>query len=88
MAGIAASNLLGDKFINITKGTQPHHVQPDDEIRSVPNQDIPELMAQSASSAGDIPGPAGARRLAPGRRGGGQGQHRQVSQGRRALYTG
>src|SRR5437667_313582 len=48
-AGIAASNLLGDKFINITKGTQPQHVQPGDEIASVPNQDIPELMAQSAS---------------------------------------
>jgi phospholipid/cholesterol/gamma-HCH transport system substrate-binding protein len=48
MAGISASNLLGDKFINITKGTAEEHVQPNDEIRSVPNQDIPELMAQSA----------------------------------------
>src|SRR5256885_9377668 len=48
-AGISASNLLGDKFINITKGTSPQHVQPGDEIRSAPNQDIPELMAQSAS---------------------------------------
>ncbi|HVP46478.1 MAG TPA: MlaD family protein [Bryobacteraceae bacterium] len=47
-AGISASNLLGDKFINITKGTQTDHVQPGDEIASVPNQDIPELMAQSA----------------------------------------
>lgn len=48
MAGISASNLLGDKFINIVKGTAAEHVQPNDEIRSVPNQDIPELMAQSA----------------------------------------
>jgi phospholipid/cholesterol/gamma-HCH transport system substrate-binding protein len=47
-AGISASNLLGDKFINITKGTQTDHVQSGDEIASVPNQDIPELMAQSA----------------------------------------
>jgi len=47
-AGISASNLLGDKFINITKGMQADHVQPGDEIASVPNQDIPELMAQSA----------------------------------------
>ena len=47
-AGIAASNLLGDKFINISKGMQTDHVQPGDEIASVPNQDIPELMAQSA----------------------------------------
>ena len=49
MAGISASNLLGDKFINITKGKAEEHVQPNDEIRSIPNQDIPELMAQSAS---------------------------------------
>jgi phospholipid/cholesterol/gamma-HCH transport system substrate-binding protein len=49
MAGIAASNLLGDKFINITKGTSPQHVQPGDEIRSAPNQDIPELMSQAAN---------------------------------------
>ncbi len=48
LAGISASNLLGDKFINIVKGTSAEHVQPNDEIRSVPNQDIPELMAQSA----------------------------------------
>src|SRR5438093_3010109 len=43
MAGIAASNLLGDKFINIMKGTSAQHVRPGDEIRSAPNQDIPEL---------------------------------------------
>jgi phospholipid/cholesterol/gamma-HCH transport system substrate-binding protein len=48
-AGIAASNLLGGKFINITKGLGAEHVQPGDEIPSVPNQDIPELMAQSAN---------------------------------------
>ena len=48
-AGIAASNLLGEKFINISKGTSPQHVQPGDEIQSVPSQDIPELMAQSAN---------------------------------------
>ena len=49
MAGIAAANLLGAKFINITKGTAPEHVLPGDEIRSAPNQDIPEIMAQSAN---------------------------------------
>jgi len=48
MAGIAASNLLGDKFIDITKGSAAEHVQPGDEIRSAPNQDIPQLMAESA----------------------------------------
>lgn len=48
MAGISASNLLGDKFIDIIKGTAADHVQPGDEIRSAPNQDIPQLMAESA----------------------------------------
>ena len=28
VAGIAASNLLGDKFIDIIKGNSPQHVQP------------------------------------------------------------
>jgi|SRR5579872_3078521 len=49
MAGIAASNLLGEKFIDITKGSSSQHVRPGDEIRSAPNQDIPELVAQAAN---------------------------------------
>jgi|SRR5579864_6135958 len=56
MAGISASNLLGDKFINITKGASTQHVSPGDEIRSVPNQDIPELMSQAASLLGQFQG--------------------------------
>src|SRR6266850_4892789 len=49
MARIAASNLLGGKFINIAKGVSAQHVQPGDEVRSAANQDIPELIAQSAN---------------------------------------
>ena len=50
VAGIAASNLLGDKFINITKGRSPTHVKPDDEIAAdIQAKDIPELMAQTAN---------------------------------------
>ena len=50
VAGIAAANLLGDKFINITKGHSSQHVQPDAEIDSrMQAQDIPELMAQTAN---------------------------------------
>jgi phospholipid/cholesterol/gamma-HCH transport system substrate-binding protein len=44
VAGISAANLLGDKFINITKGTDPRHVQPGAELRSLQAQDIPELL--------------------------------------------
>src|SRR5258708_13019573 len=31
-AGISASNLLGDKFINISNETPPQHVHPRDEL--------------------------------------------------------
>ena len=48
VAGVAAANLLGDKFINITKGRSPEHVKPGAELRSLQAQDIPELMAESA----------------------------------------
>jgi phospholipid/cholesterol/gamma-HCH transport system substrate-binding protein len=49
LAAIAAANLLGDKFINITKGSSSQHVQPGAEIMSFQAQDIPELMAQTAN---------------------------------------
>ena len=47
-AGISASNLLGDKYINITKGIRPDHVRDGDTLQSLSVQDIPELMAQSS----------------------------------------
>ena len=49
VTGISAANLLGDKFINITLGQSSQHVKPNDELRSLQTQDIPELMAQSAN---------------------------------------
>jgi phospholipid/cholesterol/gamma-HCH transport system substrate-binding protein len=52
VAGIAASNLLGDKFINITKGRGSEHVQDGGEVASLQAQDIPELMAQTANLMG------------------------------------
>jgi phospholipid/cholesterol/gamma-HCH transport system substrate-binding protein len=47
-AGITASNLLGDKYINITKGTRPDHVKPGDTVASLSVQDIPQLLNQSS----------------------------------------
>jgi len=47
-AGISASNLLGDKYINITKGIRPDHVKDGATVTSLQVQDIPELMAQSS----------------------------------------
>lgn len=45
---IAAANLLGDKFINITKGISQQHVKAGDELPSLQAQDIPQLMNQMA----------------------------------------
>jgi phospholipid/cholesterol/gamma-HCH transport system substrate-binding protein len=48
VAGVGASNLLGDKFINITRGQDPRTVKEGDELPSLQTRDIPELMDQSA----------------------------------------
>ncbi len=45
VAQIAAANLLGDEFVNITKGKAAQHVSPDAELQSAQTQDIPQLMA-------------------------------------------
>ena len=48
-AGISSANLLGDKYINITRGIHKKHVEEGSEVASVETQDIPEIMAQSSS---------------------------------------
>ena len=48
IAGITAANLLGDKFIDITRGKETRTVTDGSELKSLQGQDIPELMAQSA----------------------------------------
>ena len=49
IAAITAANLLGDKFINITRGQDSRTVTDNAGLRSLQGQDIPELMAQSAN---------------------------------------
>jgi phospholipid/cholesterol/gamma-HCH transport system substrate-binding protein len=44
LAAISASNLLGDKYINITKGKNSKHVEDNAEIKSLQVQDIPQLV--------------------------------------------
>jgi phospholipid/cholesterol/gamma-HCH transport system substrate-binding protein len=46
-ASVSAANLLGSKFINITKGLSPRHVAEGGEIQALPTQDIPQLLAQT-----------------------------------------
>ncbi len=47
--GVAAANLLGDKFLNITKGLQTQHVEDGSELPALQAQDIPEMMAQMSN---------------------------------------
>ncbi len=49
VVGISAANLLGDKFLNITKGRSSQTVRPGAELQSLQAQDIPELMASMAN---------------------------------------
>ncbi|MGA2196010.1 MAG: MlaD family protein [Bryobacteraceae bacterium] len=52
VVGVAASNLLGDKFLNITKGASPQHVVDGAELKPLVSQDIPELLKQMAKLLG------------------------------------
>jgi phospholipid/cholesterol/gamma-HCH transport system substrate-binding protein len=52
LAQISATNLLGDKFVNITRGNSAKPVQNGAEIRAAATQDIPELLAESANMLG------------------------------------
>jgi phospholipid/cholesterol/gamma-HCH transport system substrate-binding protein len=47
--GVAAANLLGDKFLNITKGVSSQHVVDGNELPALQTQDIPEMMAQMSN---------------------------------------
>ncbi len=47
--GVAAANLLGDKFLNITKGLAMEHVKDGAELTALQAQDIPEMMAQMSN---------------------------------------
>ncbi len=66
-AGIAAANLLGDKYINITRGTHKKHVEDGSEIVSLQSQDVPEILAQSSALLSQF-------QTILGRRGGAAGQ--------------
>jgi phospholipid/cholesterol/gamma-HCH transport system substrate-binding protein len=48
-AALTAANLLGDKYVNITKGTHPKHIEDGGTVEALPTQDIPQMMAQSTA---------------------------------------
>ena len=45
VAGIGAANLLGDKYINITRGSSSQTVHEGSVLQSLQAQDIPEMLA-------------------------------------------
>jgi phospholipid/cholesterol/gamma-HCH transport system substrate-binding protein len=49
VVGVAASNLLGDKYLNITQGVNPQHVKEEGELAPLESQDIPVLLKQMAT---------------------------------------
>ncbi len=53
-SAVSAANLLGSKFVNITKGSHPKHVEPGGEIQSLPTQDIPQILAQSSNLLNEL----------------------------------
>lgn len=53
-ASINSSNLLGDKYVNIAKGTHQRHVERDGTIASQATQDIPEILAQASGLLGQF----------------------------------
>ncbi len=55
-AAISAANLLGDKYINITKGTHPKRAAEGGELQAVETQDIPELLSQASGLLGQFKG--------------------------------
>jgi phospholipid/cholesterol/gamma-HCH transport system substrate-binding protein len=44
---ITAGNLLGDKYVNISRGMHPKHIEPGSEIRSTSTQDIGSVLARA-----------------------------------------
>ena len=48
VVGIAAINLLGDKFLDITRGHSSEAVKDGSELKSLAAQDIPQLMSEMA----------------------------------------
>jgi len=49
LTAVTAANLLGGKFINITKGNSGQTIKPGGELAAQNVQDIPELMASMAN---------------------------------------
>jgi len=54
VAGVDAANLLGDKYINITKGDSVNSIKDGGTLKSLEAQDIPELMNRAGDMLGNF----------------------------------
>jgi phospholipid/cholesterol/gamma-HCH transport system substrate-binding protein len=54
VAGVDAANLLGDKYINITKGDSVNSIKDGGTLKSLAVQDIPELMNRAGDMLGNF----------------------------------
>ena len=54
IAGVDAANLLGDKYINITKGKSANSIRDGGTLKSLEAQDIPELMSRAGDMLGNF----------------------------------
>ncbi len=54
VAGVDASNLLGDKFINIEKGKSPVPIKDGGTLKSEEAADIPEMMKRAGDPLGQL----------------------------------
>jgi phospholipid/cholesterol/gamma-HCH transport system substrate-binding protein len=54
IAGVDAANLLGEKFLNITKGKSPVPVKDGAYLKSAAGGDIPELVKQAGDLLGTL----------------------------------
>jgi len=46
LVSVVQANLLGDKLLDINKGTQSQHVQDGAELKALQGQDIPQMLGQ------------------------------------------
>ncbi|HKD10192.1 MAG TPA: MlaD family protein [Bryobacteraceae bacterium] len=55
-AGITSANLLGDKYLNISRGTHDAHIKPGTELPSTPTEDIGTVLSRANVPLNQITG--------------------------------
>ena len=88
VAGISAANLLGDKFLNITKGPDKQTVKDGAEIPVAGHPGLQRVHGAEHQPAGQFQAILKRVDAIVGTGGGGQGQHRQAARWTKNSTTG